>query len=73
MTWDDVEDVTLVLTAAALALLLDGCGVSCVNDLRRVAETPVPQFAIVERCEREVCRTPLRLPASATITGSCER
>lgn len=68
--WDDVTDI-LVTAAIVFLLLSTGCGVTCVNDLRRVADTPVPMYAVVERCEREVCRTPLRLPSSATVTGSC--
>lgn len=55
----------------ALAVAMAGCGVACVYDTRRVADTPLPMYGVVERCEREVCRTPLRLPVSATITGSC--
>jgi hypothetical protein len=56
----------------ALATLVNGCGITCVYDLRKVAVTPMPMYGVVERCEREVCRTPLRLPSSATITGACQ-
>lgn len=66
--FDLVFDVWLLLLCVGV---LDGCGVQCYHDLRRVAGPPLPMYAVVERCEREVCRTPIRLPAEATITGSC--
>jgi hypothetical protein len=65
--------VLAVLVAfVAVLTLLNGCGTACVYDLRKVATTPVPMYGVIERCEREVCRSPLRLPSSATITGACQ-
>jgi hypothetical protein len=60
----------LILSLALVGFT--GCGVTCVYDLRKVATTPWPMFGIVERCEREVCRQPTRLPDSATVTGVCQ-
>ena len=64
--------MTRTAILAVVAALLSSCSVSCRFDLVKRQSVPYPVFGVDEVCSRPVCDSPVRLPASATVSGRCD-